>query len=319
MGQKISSSSERSSRQFSFIEPILARTTRTSSNGRSNRSSNSPPKNSRRHSVKDGHHRRTHHHHSNGNHLSASGMESECPHRLDVLLDMPAVGVDVQQQHGWNSEDKSVNVFVKDNDLTVHRHPVAQSTDGVRGKVGYSRGLHCWEVTWNTRQRGTHAMVGVCTSEAALTCMGYRSLIGQNNESWGWDLGRNKLFHGGKVHRNEKKTYPSYLESDENFVVPEKVLVVLDMDEGTLSFVADKQYLGVAFTGLKGKTLYPVISCVWGHCEVGIKYINGLEPAPLPMAELCRRRIRMSMGKKHLHEVEKLPLPHLLQEYVLYR
>uniref|UniRef100_H2YM99 SPRY domain-containing SOCS box protein 2 n=1 Tax=Ciona savignyi TaxID=51511 RepID=H2YM99_CIOSA len=318
MGQKISSSER--SRQFSFIEPILSRTTRSSnSSGRSNRSSTSPPKHSRRHNAKDNHHRRSHHH-NNGNHLSASGMESECPHRLDVLLDMPPANLDAQRRNGWNSEDKSVNVFVKDDDLTVHRHPVAQSTDGVRGKVGFSRGLHCWEITWNTRQRGTHAMVGVCTAEAPLTCMGYRSLIGQNNDSWGWDLGRNKLFHGGKVHRNEKKTYPSFLESDENFVVPEKVKLVLDMDEGTLSFVADNQYLGVAFSGLpKGKPLFPVISCVWGHCEVGIKYINSLEPAPLPMSELCRRRIRMSLGKNNLHDVTKLPLPHLLQEYVLYR
>lgn len=190
---------------------------------------------------------------------------------------MPAAELKVQQRHAWNDSDKSANVFVTNNDLTMHRHPVAQSTDGIRGKVGYSAGLHCWEISWSTRQRGTHAVVGVCTNEAPLSCAGYRSLIGQNTESWGWDLGRNRLFHGSKQTRGEKRTYPGYLDSDENFVVPEKILVVLDMDEGTLSFVADGQYLGVAFTGLKGKTLYPTISCVWGHCEVGMRYVNGLE------------------------------------------
>ena len=49
------------------------------------------------------------------------------------------------------------------------------------------------------------------------------------------------------------------------------------MDEGTLSFMVDGQYLGVAFRGLKGKKLYPVVSAVWGHCEISMKYINGLD------------------------------------------
>ena len=53
--------------------------------------------------------------------------------------------------------------------------------------------------------------------------------------------------------------------------------VVLDMDEGTLAFVVDGQYLGVAFRGLKGKKLYPIVSAVWGHCEITMKYIGGLD------------------------------------------
>jgi len=209
--------------------------------------------------------------------------------RLEVLLDMPPATSSLQQRHGWNPNDKSTNVFVTNNDLTVHRHPVAQSTDAIRGKVGYSKGLHCWEIQWSTRQRGTHAMIGVCTSEAPLTCAGYRSLIGQNAESWGWDVGRNKLVHGSKSW-SDMSMYPTFLESDENFVVPEKVVVALDMDEGTLSFIADGQYLGVAFSGLKGKTLYPTISCVWGHCEVGIRYINGLN------RKYCNSAIKRSKG-----------------------
>lgn len=49
------------------------------------------------------------------------------------------------------------------------------------------------------------------------------------------------------------------------------------MDEGTLSFVVDGQYLGVAFRGLKGRKLYPIVSAVWGHCEITMKYIGGLD------------------------------------------
>nr|CAB3266544.1 META3 [Phallusia mammillata] len=317
MGQKTSSD-----RRLPFIEPLIARTAlRHASVGNRNgsRDVTSPPKRSRRHSNRDGHHRRnTNHGHSNR--YSASGMQSECPHRLDVLLDMPAVGPEIQKQHGWNSEDKSINVFVKEGDLIMHRHPVAQSTDGARGKVGYTRGLHCWEVTWNTRQRGTHAMVLACALVMPLSLVWVTVHLWDKTTSPGVGTSAGTSFSTAvKSTGTKRKPIPLSWSPTENFVVPEKVLVVLDMDEGTLSFVADKQYLGVAFRGLKGKTLYPVISCVWGHCEVGIRYINGLDPAPLPLAELCRRRIRMSVGQKHLHEVSELPLPHLLKEYVLYR
>jgi len=251
--------------------------------------------------------------------VSASSVNTEFPHRLDVLLDKTPVGIEEQKEHGWNKNDKSPNVFVKNDGLTVHRYPVAQSSDACRGKIGYTRGLHCWEITWDTRQRGTHAIVGVCTREAPLTCFGYRSLIGMSNESWGWDLGRNKLYHGGKAQRGQRKSYPSFLGSDQVLDVPKTVMVVLDMEAGTLAFVADNRYLGVAFSGLKGKTVYPVVSCVWGNCEIAMKYINGLDPKPLPLAELCRRTIRQSMGKVTEEGTQQLPIPPLLQGYIMSR
>lgn len=63
--------------------------------------------------------------------------------------------------------------------------------------------------------------------------------------------------------------------------------VILDMDEGTLSYVVDGQYLGVAFRGLKGRKLYPIVSAVWGHCEITMKYIGGLD-RKYPKSELFR-------------------------------
>ncbi|CAL1290774.1 unnamed protein product [Larinioides sclopetarius] len=240
------------------------------------------------------------------------------PGRLDVLLDMPPASREQQLKHAWNPDDRSLNIFVKEDDkLTFHRHPVAQSTDCIRGKVGYTRGLHAWEIHWNMRQRGTHAVVGVSTRDAPLHSVGYQSLVGSNAESWGWDLGRNKLYHD--VKNNPGVTYPSLLNSDEPFVVPDTLLVVLDMDEGTLSFVVDGQYLGVAFRGLKGKKLYPVVSAVWGHCEITIKYFGGLDPGPLPLKDICRRVIRQQINKRRLGRVHELSLPKALKSYLLYQ
>ena len=41
-------------------------------------------------------------------------------------------------------------------------------------QVGYERGLHVFELSWSTRQRGTHAVVGVATQEAPLHSVGYQ-------------------------------------------------------------------------------------------------------------------------------------------------
>ena len=231
---------------------------------------------------------------------------------------MPPAPLETQIANSWNPDDRSLNIFVKEDDkLTFHRHPVAQSTDCIRGRVGYTRGLHVWEMTWSSRQRGTHAVVGVATKDAPLHCVGYQSLVGSTTDSWGWDLGRNKLYHDSK--NNPGVSYPRHVaengntvtstaaataaaaaaaaaatssasaanngngaasgtaSSAENFVVPDKFHVVLDMDEGTLSFVVDGKYLGVAFRGLKGKKLYPIVSAVWGHCEITARYIGGLD------------------------------------------
>merc|ERR1711971_509726 len=242
--------------------------------------------------------------------------ENKMGSRLEMLLDMPQAHRETQIENAWNSEDRSLNIFVKDEDkLTFHRHPVAQSTDCIRSKVGYERGLHVFELSWSSRQRGTHAVVGVATQEAPLHSVGYQSLIGNNEHSWGWDLGRNKVYHGKNPAGD---TYPKTLSSDEAFVVPDKFLLVIDMDEGTLSFVVENQYLGVAHRGLKGKKVYPIVSAVWGHCEITLKYLGGLDPEPLPLMDLCRRTIRQQVGKER-GKLEELNVPKAIRDYLQYK
>lgn len=201
------------------------------------------------------------------------------PFRLDAILEQPPVSKEVAEKHTWNPTDRSLNIYVKPEDpFTLHRHPVAQSTDCIRGKQAYERGLHVWEITWNKQQRGTHAVVGVGDGNCMLHCAGYMSLVGNSKHSWGWDIGRMKIYHDNKIQTgNHTQSYPTTRDQNDNFTVPDKFLMVLDMDEGTLSYVVDGKYLGVAFGGMKGKKLYPMVSAVWGHCEVGLKYLGGLE------------------------------------------
>lgn len=238
------------------------------------------------------------------------------PPRLEYLLDMPMAPYSTQVLHSWNPDDRSLNIFVKEADpLTLHRHPVAQSTDCIRTKIGYTKGIHLWELSWNSRQRGTHAIIGVASDKSPLHCVGYQSLIGSNPESWGWDLGRNRACHNTKATNQPPPVYPKMLKPDEAFVTPDNFMMCLDMDEGTLSFLAEGQFLGVAFRGLKGKKLHPIVSAVWGHCEITMRYINGMDPNPLPLTDLCRRTIRQTVGKEKIGEINKLKLPNAIKNF----
>ena len=62
---------------------------------------------------------------------------------------------------------------------------------------------------------------------------------------------------------------------------------VLDMDQGVLGFVVDGQYLGPAFKGLRGKKLHLMVSAVWGHCEITMKYIGGMDRKYLILCSYC--------------------------------
>ncbi|KAH7700971.1 SPRY domain-containing SOCS box protein SSB-4, partial [Aphelenchoides avenae] len=240
------------------------------------------------------------------------------PYKLDVILNMPPPSQDEMERHSWNPDDRSLNIYVKEDDrLTLHRHPVAQSTDCIRGKVGFANGFHVWQICWPSRMRGTHAVVGVATKTAPLHSIGYTSLVGANSESFGWDLVRNKCFHDSK--NTSSWVYPSSsVDVEEGYHVPDKFYVILDMDEGYMAYASEKQFLGVAFRGLKGKVLYPAISAVWGHCEVTMKYMGGLDPEPRQLMDICRRTIRMQLGRHRLDRVDELRLPPALQRYLLY-
>lgn len=183
---------------------------------------------------------------------------------------------DVQLFYFWNNNDRSFNVFVKEDDkLIFYRYSVVQSIDVIRGKVGYIRGLYVWQITWVMRQRGIYVVVGVAIVDVFLYFVGYTIFVGNNYEFWGWDLGRNRFYYDGKNQLS--KIYSVFLELDEIFIVFDFFLVVLDMDDGILSFIVDGQYMGVVFRGFKGKKFYFVVSVVWGYCEIRMRYLNGFD------------------------------------------
>lgn len=234
-----------------------------------------------------------------------------------MLLDQPAADFAKSKTHAWSHEGKSRNVVIDKNDPSwITRLPRALTTDGARGAVGFTEGIHVWEIRWPRYQRGTHATVGVVTAEARLFSDGYVSLIGSDAESWGWDLASNCTLHNGLL----SSLLSSPLQDDET-VFLDVVRIVLDMDSRTLAFELNDCYLGVAFRNLPANTtLYPAIGAVWGNCVISINYRGGLFRNEMSLQNRCRFAYRNQLPSEELEpeHFARLNIPSSLKLYLQY-
>ncbi|KAJ0023068.1 hypothetical protein NQD34_015202 [Periophthalmus magnuspinnatus] len=189
--------------------------------------------------------------------------------RSDVLCNLPTYKGKLKSfQHALSSHDCSRNVYIKKNGFTLHRNPIAQSTDGARGKIGFSEGRHAWEIWWEG-PLGTVAVIGIATKRAAMQCQGYVALLGSDDQSWGWNLVDNNLLHNGEVNGN----FPQ-CNNAPKYQIGERIRVILDMDDKTLAFERGFEFLGVAFRGLPKACLFPAVSSVYGNTEVTMVYLG---------------------------------------------
>lgn len=135
--------------------------------------------------------------------------------------------------------------------------------------------------------------MGISRQDCPLQASGYNVLVGGDAQSWGWELKTNQLWHGGQslglYPRKRRRCYsedvdykPQSSTSSETkaaetpLPIPERVLLVLDADAGTLGFVVDGSFLGVAFKDLpRGVELFPAISSVRGGATIQLRYLNG--------------------------------------------
>ena len=110
--------------------------------------------------------------------------------KSDVLSDVTTYKAKLRSfYHAWNPTDCSRNVYIKSNAFTLHRNPVAQSTDGARGKIGFRTGRHCWEVWWEG-PLGTVAVIGIATKDSLVTESGLCCLVRQRLPELGLESSR---------------------------------------------------------------------------------------------------------------------------------
>ena len=223
----------------------------------------------------------------------------ERPNEIKILLSNRIPNRKTQIANGWNPNDCSSNMSIKDEGRWVYRSPTLNSTDAARGAMGYSKGIHIWDVTWKPSQRGTNPLVGVATKKALLQCAGYKDLVGANVDSWGWSLEKMKLIHNKKYI--SEYPYKNCSTSQHKFSIDGNIIrCILNMDQGNLSFEVEGIYLGIAFENLKGLTLYPCISSVWGQCEVGIFYKGSLDVNSITLMDWCRLSLINDMGTEKI-------------------
>ncbi|USE39655.1 hypothetical protein MJO57_09480 [Endozoicomonas sp. SCSIO W0465] len=157
--------------------------------------------------------------------------------------------------------------------------------------------------------RGTHAVLGVAMTDTMKQSVGYVSLLGMDHKSWGWDITRNKLLHNNSL----AVTYP---KGSIDYIAPDRIRCILNMDTGVLGFETEGNYLGDAFTDLKGKQLHIAVSTVFGRAQIGIQYISGIDrPEPLALQKITKRAIRDTLHD--VKQVSQLPLPRSLRAFLL--
>ncbi|MBZ3870678.1 F-box/SPRY domain-containing protein 1 [Sciurus carolinensis] len=183
--------------------------------------------------------------------------------RTHILCNLPSYKAKVRSfQHAFSTNDYSRNVCIKKNGFTLHQNPIAQNTDGARTKIGFSEGHHAWEVWWEGLL-GTVAVIGIATKRAPMQCQGYVALLGSDEQSWGWNLVDNNLLHNGDVNGS----FPQ-CNNARKYQIGERIRVILDMEDETLAFELEYEFLAVAFRELPKACLYPAVSAVNGNTEV---------------------------------------------------
>ncbi len=68
--------------------------------------------------------------------------------------------------------------------------------------------------------------------------------------------------------------------------MPDKFQMVLDMEEGTLAFLVEGHYLGIAHSGLRGKKLHVIVRWGWGHITIRHPMVSVLSGSSNPLSHM---------------------------------
>lgn len=138
----------------------------------------------------------------------------------------------------WNPSDKGGGVVLSNGNLTASVSTTPTDGGCVRSTIGKSSGKWYWEITANSTQYTTVAVMNGTDSVASGTFPG----AGPGGYMY-YGLSGTKYNNGGST---------SYGAS---FAISDIIGVKLDMTAGTIEFLKNNVSQGVAFTGLSG-TMY---------------------------------------------------------------
>ncbi|XP_049952085.1 SPRY domain-containing SOCS box protein 3 isoform X1 [Schistocerca serialis cubense] len=217
------------------------------------------------------------------------GRESSfCHCSVETIQDSCRCGEEADcHEWAWDDAFCTPDTHLVGNNRGVLFHPgYSSGTAAVRGDTPCEAGRdYYWEIKMLTPLYGTDVMVGVGTPNAELSKSRYQfcSLLGCDQESWGYS------YKGHIQHNGEKKSYgPGFGQGS-------VIGVRLDMWNGTLQFFLNRIPLGIAFTNLKGKVLYPMVCSTAAHSSMRVIYSFSCKSSLqlLCMQELTNNKVQM--------------------------
>ncbi|CAE1329768.1 SPSB3 [Acanthosepion pharaonis] len=203
----------------------------------------------------------------------------------------------------WDEDSKSSACHLKQDHREVMFHmDYSCGTAAVRGTVPMKENQHYWEVKMTSTVYGTDMMVGVSTMNIDLNKYrhAFCSLLGRDEDSWGLS------YTGVTHHKARKELYTS------KFGQGDIIGVHLDMWLGTMSYYKNRRPLGIAYRGLQGKSLYPVVSST--AARSGMKVVK-CRSFPTSLQFACCQALRRYIPP-HLDVLEVVDLPPGLRSFL---
>ena len=263
------------------------------------------------------------------------------PPRVQHLVSLNRCSTQDALEHNWSNDGISPNCMTTHNGFGFFRGAGSFSTDAVRSKQAYSRGIHAFEIFFDMMLFGTHATIGVGTKAAPLTCAGFRTLIGEDDQSWGWDIQQRQLVHvSAQEDQNVLRTFPN--DSDTPFsrlwTVPDDgissrfdqtiknlqyVILILDCDKRTMSFIIDGVYLDAVMKlspskddKTVGDPLHIMASTVSGNVSIVMRRICGF--GDMDHIPSLMRLVGTSISQQLEFQEQslQLPVPQLMQTFI---
>ncbi|RUS72422.1 hypothetical protein EGW08_019815 [Elysia chlorotica] len=196
----------------------------------------------------------------------------------------------------WDSKNKGDAAHVLDNGrIVVFHKDYSCGTAAICGQQLMDRHQHFWEIKMTTPVYGTDMMIGVGTPAVDLNGHHneFSSMLGIDGDSWGFS-------YDGRLQHNNRKT--DYCGRYGQGAI---IGVHLDMWHGTLAFFKNRRSLGVAYKGLRGKSLYPMACST--AARSAMKVISSCSFAS-SLQFLCCRQLR-KLVPPHLSVLDVLQMP----------
>ncbi|GFS20907.1 SPRY domain-containing SOCS box protein 3 [Elysia marginata] len=196
----------------------------------------------------------------------------------------------------WDRNNRGDTAFVQqDARVVIFHKDYSCGTAAICGEQVMDKDQYFWEVKMTTPVYGTDMMLGVGTTGVDLN--GHHnefcSMLGTDGDSWGFS------YDGRVQHNGKKRDYSG------RYGQGAIIGVHLDMWHGTLTFFKNRINLGIAYKGLRGKSLYPMACSTAARSAMRIVSSRSF---PSSLQYLCCRLLRKLVPLK-LNVLDVVPMP----------